>query len=253
VRPSTSNRSIALFSWADPVPIYFFDDAAGPDEQPIHLINESQALTRGKEHVEPEDPEDFPNEHHAAQENFFYRMTLPNYNASRPKAAKTGKKGRTSKNSQKDDVDELSSDGQFGLNLHCNCEEPYSPSDEVQRYCMDCPKWYHERCLAVAAGAEIEVPTPEGADAAPLALVELATMPIIRGSEWGIGGNINVVYQARELMAKGEFADWDGQIEGLQEWNDWTEMMAKLKPASNADWGKQTSKYYTCPTCSKII
>jgi hypothetical protein len=258
---STDQSVISVFSCCDHVPVYEFKDDASPDTPSVQLYAPENEK-KGQEHQEPEDPEDFPNDCHAAQENFFFRMTLPTFNSTRPKKAATaGTKKKGGKgNKALSDVESHHESG-FGLPNHCTCDKPYSPSDEIMRYCLDCTKWFHERCLTESDQTDIEVAIA-GDEPPPLGLTELATLPIIRGEEWGIGGNINLVAKAREYLAEGRFDGWDqpeglGQ-HGLHEWHEWRDMMEhiRLKDDSSKDndgYGKQMETKYVCPSCDKTI
>jgi len=112
------------------------------------------------------DEEDNPNPLYAGPRNHFYRMEMPAHQKS--------VKGKS-----------VTKHNITGLNIHCICATPYNPTenDSVQRYCLDCQKWFHERCLESWTEPIPALDTPGGEP--PAALGELAKLPIARGDWWG--------------------------------------------------------------------
>ena len=226
--------------------MYELHDDAAADKMAVVLtdrqIREEQELTASAQTIDEADEPDeetHPNPMHAGPNNFFYRMMLPSMNIK-------WKKGQRSP-----EIDSLPT--------HCVCEKPYSPSVDVMRHCLSCPtqpKWFHVACLDKWDDADEipEYPLPDGADP-PAELLELAKLPIVRGSWWGLGGNINLVAKARKLVAKGSYDNWEKKMvpAGLQEWRDWNALMQNRKPADEASTELVMAKGYKCPECSARI
>jgi len=217
-------------------------------------------LDPAQEVEESADTEEFPNHLHASQANHFYRLTLPS-GTGKATPRKKGKKP-------------ASVTGEFHpFTLHCVCQKPYAPPSDIMRYCQDCSKWFHENCLTTWSGPVPELDTPNGKP--PTELIELATMPIVRGAIWGVGGNINIIAKARSIVASGDFETWENDLAlaGAEEWKEWLYMMEKTRIATekgidvtkdeegikgaNAVPTKELEALmatgYVCPDCDKRI
>lgn len=232
----------------EPVPIYYFQDDAGPDEPAVKLIDERHRLENegDDENEDSLDPEEHPNHLHASQKNYFYRLTLPE--TQKPTAAD----GKTKKRPRKSGVKDFES-----LNVHCLCQKPYSPAFDHMRYCLDCTKWYHVKCLEKDHKWEGAIPELEAPNGKPPAdLHELAMLPIFRGGAWGIGGNINIVSKAKEIVRAGEFDNYDTSLTlaGWDEWKEWVKYAeATLDPEKDDDLATLRKSGFKCPECSTRI
>lgn len=190
------------------------------------------------------DPEEHPNPLFAAHVNYFYRLTLPLKSAARKASSK--KKNKV--------LDGPAST----LAKHCVCEQPYSPSIDIMRYCTSCQKWYHHECATPSTGHP-EYPFKAPVDA-PDELLQIARMPIVRGGVWGVGGNINIVYNARELLRAAcendtNLDNWeeDLTLNGLEEWREWIKYMEKKKKNGEPIWETEAKVFYQCPVCDYSI
>lgn len=236
----------------EPVAIYEFHDDARPDENAVILLEDPSVSTEeDNEDTDPAhaDPEEHPNPMHAAQANYFYRLKLPPTDAKKKTVSK--KKAK-----QADDA-------HMQLALHCVCNQPYGPSIDIMRYCTQCLKWFHQECMTEFPG-QPELPFEMPTDAAD-ELVEIARFPIVRGGVWGLGGNINIVWAAREYLKKAteaeqndeEFGmeDWEQQLglSGLEEWRDWIQYMNTRKKSGEPIFLREARHNYQCPACDSAI
>lgn len=239
----------SAYSSAEPVPVYEFHDDAPPDHPAVTLLDDP-STAHEDEDEDPAaklDPEAYPNQFYAAQANFFYRMTLPK--SEKPK------KGSSKKGSHRDADDSSAS---VHLAQHCICNQPYSPSVDIMRYCTDCSKWFHQECLTKFSGVPKD-PFDAPPDA-PEALLDIARYPVIRGTVFGIGGTINIVWAAREYLNKAaeqgtDMEDWekDMTVVGLEEWRDWQQVMAKRKKKGELICDVESAQRFHCPACDNSI
>lgn len=129
---------------------------------------------------------------------------------------------------------------------------PFSPDKEIQRFCLNCNRWYHTRCLKVLLPTDsIKSHLPETkvhADADHLVdelFKALICCPIERGITAGVSGNGWALHQARE---------WHSQLvcQGQHLPVDWTMHMDQI----DTKWIVPTQRlahtiYYQCPTCPR--
>lgn len=228
------------------MPIYEFHDDAPPDQPAVALLDDPSDANDDEDDNPSSriDPEAFPNQFYAAQANYFYRLTLPKPEKMRKTISK--------KKSQALDGESTS------LPTHCVCNQPYSPSIDLMRYCTGCSKWFHQECLTRFSGTpEDSFESPEGS---PEELLEIARMPIVRGGVWGIGGNINIVWAARDFLNKAskdetEIDDWENEmtLRGLEEWREWQMVMSLRRKESGPIYLEEAKKFFHCPACEQNI
>jgi hypothetical protein len=134
------------------------------------------------------------------------------------------------------------------LSCISHCIKPFSPDKETQRFCLNCDRWYHTRCLQALSPPEsikshkppTEVPTHCLVDELFKALIRC---PIERGITAGVFGNGWAMHQAHQ---------WYHQLvhEGQHLPDDWTITLDQV----NVKWIMPTKSlantiYYQCPTC----
>ncbi|KIM37243.1 hypothetical protein M413DRAFT_30978 [Hebeloma cylindrosporum] len=97
-----------------------------------------------------------------------------------------------------------------GLNGHCICVQWYSPELDVQRFCYDCDKWFHIKCLTD--------PQPSEGETVPLQ-EKIANMPVVRGAlgkvndEWRVAGSGRKIQRVKIWKEAGVFPeDWAKEL-----------------------------------------
>ncbi|KIM37955.1 hypothetical protein M413DRAFT_13130 [Hebeloma cylindrosporum] len=102
------------------------------------------------------------------------------------------------------------------MNGHCICIKWYSPKLDVQRFCHECNKWFHIKCLTDPQPSEGEtVSLPK----------KIASMPVVCGAlgkvndEWRITGSGRKIQRVKFWKEVGIFPeDWTKELIPSSPW-----------------------------------
>lgn len=141
----------------------------------------------------------------------------------------------------------LSQDDLISLSCISICNKPFSPDKETQRFCLNCNRWYHTRCLQVLSppgSIKSRLPSTQvHPDFTDELFKALLCCPIERGITAGVSGNGWAMCQIRrwysQLIIKGHPLPHDWIIHLDQVDTRWIIPTKQLA----------TTIYYQCPTC----
>ena len=123
-----------------------------------------------------------------------------------------------------------------GVNLTCTCAVIYSPGQGRQRFCIQCGRWYHERCIQAM---ESGTPLQGNSD-----LERLSNLPIVRG--W-----------SEESHSSWEFTGSGYRVAAVKEWLNTGIIPDDWRRKVNEKWVKEVLEKmwvrYTCPQCAEML
>lgn len=136
------------------------------------------------------------------------------------------------------------------------CDTPYHPDLDEQRFCQGCKKWYHVKCLdplyfeyeGSPKSVETRIKYSEGRHHNwPYANIfcDLLRKPISRGKNFGITGDGGLPDRALRIFTEIQEEGRDLVMD------DWERMGMTTEMLEMVEMGVSPPLYYDCPTCSE--